>query len=191
MCKNFLEVNVYELNNGFIVETSRISGHTFFYISYEDNTVKDQMFTAPSCGDEMEEAMILLNIKENMLEYASKYCDYNQYEELQEAEEREFEEIAIIKKYKKTVVVVEFENDFMVEIDRGEKFTEFYLAHKFYTEKEYMFNFPNCDEEQEEKLIWENLEKHMFVYAEAYCDEDVGEALREEFGEDADDFEEE
>lgn len=190
MCKNFVEINVYELNNGFIVETNRFYDHTFFYITCEDNCIKDEMFTIPTCSEEQEEAMILHNIDESMLEYASKYCDEDQYEELLAAKENDSEKIAIVKKYKKTIVVVEFENDFMVEIDRGEKFTEFYITHKFHTEKVYMFNCPNCDEEQEELLILDNLTKYMLAFAEECGDEDLQEELLEEFGED-DDYEEE
>ena len=71
-----------------------------------------------------------------------------------------------MKKYVKTINVYDMPNGFTVEVDSVDSTREFYLHHKDYGDKMYMFGLPSIEEASEEGIIETNAAMYISVYKE-------------------------
>ena len=81
-----------------------------------------------------------------------------------------YDEICPINIYQKSITVYEFADGFYVEVNRSEAYTEFYIAHKNYDIKEFMFGLCDLAESDEKVIITNNLEQAISAYKEQYFD---------------------
>ena len=69
-----------------------------------------------------------------------------------------------MKKYVKTINAYDISDGFTVEVDNVDSAREFYLHHKDYGDKMYMFGVPSLDETNEEGVIELNAEMYVSIF---------------------------
>ena len=75
-----------------------------------------------------------------------------------------------MKKYPKNVMVYEFSNGYIIEVDKKDDCTEFYISNKDYGVKSLMFGLCDFYGLTEEEIVLSEAERHMKFYREEYED---------------------
>lgn len=75
-----------------------------------------------------------------------------------------------LPKYEKAITVYSLPDGFIVEVEKGSEYTDFYISHRNYGVKSLMFGLCNCDIGSEEEIILANAEECMDLYREEFMD---------------------
>lgn len=75
-----------------------------------------------------------------------------------------------IKKYVKTITVYTLPSGFIIEADKGEEVTDFYIYHRDYGVKMLMFGLCNYDASEQEEILYANAPRYMDIYKDEYMD---------------------
>ncbi len=71
-------------------------------------------------------------------------------------------------KYVKTITAYTLPSGFIVEADKGEEVTDFYIYHKDYGVKMLMFGLCNYDMDEQEDILYANALRYMDIYKDEY-----------------------
>ncbi|MBR4022743.1 MAG: hypothetical protein IKI94_09200 [Ruminococcus sp.] len=75
-----------------------------------------------------------------------------------------------INKYVKTITVYTLPSGFIIEADKCEEVTDFYIYHKDYGIKMLMFGLCNDDTAEQEEILYVNAPQYMDIYKDKYMD---------------------
>lgn len=75
-----------------------------------------------------------------------------------------------IKKDVKSITVYTLPNGYIIEADKGEEITDFYIYHKDYGVKMLMFGLCNYDASEQEEILYANAPRYMDIYKDEYMD---------------------
>ena len=73
-----------------------------------------------------------------------------------------------IKKYVRTITVYTLPSGFIIEADKGEEVTDFYIYHRDYGVKMLMFGLCNYDMDEQEDILYANALRYMDIYKDEY-----------------------
>lgn len=73
-----------------------------------------------------------------------------------------------IKKDVKSITVYTLPNGYIIEADKGEEITDFYIYHKDYGVKMLMFGLCNYDMDEQEDILYANALRYMDIYKDEY-----------------------
>ena len=73
-----------------------------------------------------------------------------------------------MKKSEKTVSVYTLYDNFTVEVEKRENFSDFFICNTEFGNKVYMFGVPNCNLAMEEELIRANVEDYIAIFLDMY-----------------------
>ena len=73
-------------------------------------------------------------------------------------------------KYVKTITVYTLPSGFIIEADKGEEVTDFYIYHRDYGVKMLMFGLCNYDASEQEEILYANAPRYMDIYKDEYMD---------------------
>lgn len=65
----------------------------------------------------------------------------------------------------------DLENGFIVDVEKSDEWADFWLNHKDYGIKQFMFELYNCDESEYESIIEFNVDEFINIYKKDYFDE--------------------
>ena len=91
-------------------------------------------------------------------------------------DDRIFETIAFnkdtIKEHLEEVAFLNkgLEINFIIEADKGEEVTDFYIYHRDYGVKMLMFGLCNYDASEQEEILYANAPRYMDIYKDEYMD---------------------
>ena len=74
------------------------------------------------------------------------------------------------KKDVKSITVYTLPNGYIIEADKGEEITDFYIYHKDYGVKMLMFGLCNYDASEQEEILYANAPRYMDIYKDEYMD---------------------
>ena len=75
-----------------------------------------------------------------------------------------------IKKDVKSITVYTLPNGYIIEADKGEEITDFYIYHKDDGVKMLMFGLCNYDMDEQEDILCANALRYMDIYKDEYMD---------------------
>ena len=75
-----------------------------------------------------------------------------------------------IKKDVKSITVYTLPNGYIIEADKGEEITDFYIYHKDYGVKMLMFGLCNYDPAEQEDILYTSASRYMDIYKDEYMD---------------------
>ena len=75
-----------------------------------------------------------------------------------------------IKKDVKSITVYTLPNGYIIEADKGEEITDFYIYHKDYGVKMLMFGLCNYDPAELEDILYTSASRYMDIYKDEYMD---------------------
>lgn len=73
-----------------------------------------------------------------------------------------------MNKYEKTITVYTLPFGFKVEVEKNEEISEFYISHKDYGDKMYMFSLSNCDTTEQDNIVSSNAIEYMELFLKQY-----------------------
>ena len=73
-------------------------------------------------------------------------------------------------KYVKTITAYTLPYGFIIEADKCEEVTDFYIYHKDYGIKMLMFGLCNYDTAEQEEILYANAPQYMDIYKDEYMD---------------------
>ena len=75
-----------------------------------------------------------------------------------------------INKYVKTITAYTLPYGFIIEANKGEEVTDFYIYHKDYGVKMLMFGLCNYDTSEQEEILYTSASRYMDIYKDEYMD---------------------